>query len=79
MVRGDAKNELKTRFNKEKSITITWIGIESEDREYSKDEIKTFSNSIGDYIFSKSSKNGDIAKTFDKYGDVQNIFVRNEK
>ncbi len=55
------------------------IGIKSENREYSKDEIKTFSNIIGDYIFSKSSKNGDIAKTLDKYGDVLNIFVRNEK
>lgn len=44
-----------------------------------KNEIKTFSNIIGDYIFSKSVKNGDMAKTLDKYGDVLNIFVRNEK
>lgn len=55
------------------------IGIKSENREYSKEEIKSFSNTIGEYIFSKSSKNGDISKAINKYGDVLNIFVRNEK
>lgn len=70
---------LKLDLTKKNQQLLHEIGIESEDREYSKDEIKIFSNSIGDYIFSKSSKNGDIAKTLDKYGDVLNIFVRNEK
>ena len=41
--------------------------------------IKSFSNIIGEHIYSQSSKNGDMAKALAIYGDVLNIFVRNEK
>lgn len=55
------------------------LGINIENRDYSKEEIKTFSNNIGDYIFSKSTKNGDIDKATDRYGDLLKFFVKNEK
>ena len=69
------ENDLSKR-NKE---LLQEIGINSENREYSKEEIKTFCNIIGEHIFNMSSKNGDIAKALVKYSDVLNIFVRNEK
>lgn len=55
------------------------IEINVENREYSKARIKSFINKIGDYIFSKSTKNGDIAKTADRYSDLANILIQNEK
>ena len=70
---------LGTDLSRKKQEALQEIGIKSENREYSKEEIKTFSNSIGDFIFSKSSKNGDIAKATARYGDLLNIFVSNEK
>ena len=70
---------LGTDLSKRNKELIQEIGIKSENREYSKDEIKTFSNIIGDYIYSQSSKNGDMEKALDIYSDVLNIFVRNEK
>ena len=70
---------LKLDLTEKNQQLLHEIGIESENREYSKEEIKTFSNSIGDFIFSKSSKNGDIAKATARYGDLLNIFLRNEK
>ena len=70
---------LGTDLSIENQEILQEIGIKSENREYSKDEIKSFSNIIGDYIFSMSSKNGDIGKALTKYGDVLNVFVRNEK
>ena len=70
---------LGTDLSRKKQEPLQEIGIKSENREYSKEEIKTFSNSIGDFIFSKSSKNGDIAKATARYGDLLNIFVSNEK
>ena len=70
---------LKLDLTEKNQQLLHEIGIESENREYSKDEIKTFSNIIGDYIYSLSSKNGDMAKALDIYGDVLNIFIKNEK
>ena len=70
---------LKLDLTEKNQQLLHEIGIESENREYSKEEIQTFSNSIGDFIFSKSSKNGDIANATAKYSDLLNIFVRNEK
>ncbi len=70
---------LENDLSKKNKELLQEIGIKSENREYSKDEIKSFSNIIGDYIFSMSSKNGDIGKALTKYSDVLNVFVRNEK
>ena len=70
---------LENDLSKKNKELLQEIGIKSENREYSKDEIKSFSNIIGVYIFSMSSNNGDIGTALTKYGDVLNVFVRNEK
>lgn len=70
---------LGTDLSKKKQEALQEIGIKSENREYSKEEIKSFSNTIGEHIYSQSSKNGDMEKALDKFGDILNIFVRNEK
>ena len=70
---------LGTDLSKKNQEVLQEIGIKSENREYSKEEIKTFINSIGEHLNSQSSKNGDMAKALAIYGDVLNIFVRNEK
>ena len=70
---------LGTDLSRKKQEALQEIGITSENREYSKEEIKTFINSIGDFIFSRSSKNGDITRATAKYNDLLNIFIKNEK
>ena len=70
---------LKSDLSEKNQELLHELGIDVENRDYSKEEIKILSNNIGDYIFSKSTKNGDIAKATEKYGDLLNIFVRNEK
>lgn len=70
---------LKTDLSNENQKLLYELGIKSENREYSKDEIKNLSSSIGDYIFSQSSKNNDIEKAIDEYGDLLRVFVKNEK
>ncbi len=70
---------LGTDLSKKNQEVLQEIGIKSENREYSKEEIKSFSNIIGEHIYSQSSKNGDMEKAFDIYGDILTTFVRNEK
>lgn len=70
---------LKEDLTEKNQKLLQEIGIHVESRDYSKEEIKTFTNSIGDFIFSKSFKNGDITKATNQYADLLNIFVRNEK
>lgn len=47
---------LGTDLSKKKQEALQEIGIKSENREYSKEEIKSFSNTIGEHIYSQSSK-----------------------
>ncbi len=70
---------LKLDLTNKNQQLLRELGINIENRDYSKEEIKTFSNSIGDFIFSKSTKNGDIDKATSRYGDLLNFFVKNEK
>lgn len=70
---------LGTDLSKKNQEVLQEIGIKSENREYSKEEIKSFSNIIGEHIYSRSSKNGDMEKAFNIYGDILTTFVRNEK
>ena len=70
---------LKLDLTEKNQQLLHEIGVESENREYSKEEIKTFINSIGDFIFSRSSKNGDITRATAKFNDLLNIFIKNEK
>ena len=48
-----------------------------ENREYSSDEIKRDIVDISNYIMSKSSKNGDIAKAEVQYMPLVNILQKN--
>lgn len=50
--------------------------IKVENREYSADEIKKNINDISDYIISKSSKNGDIAKAQTEYMPLINFLQK---
>ena len=70
---------LGTDLSKKNQEVLQEIGIKSENMEYSKEEIKSFSNIIGEHIYSQSSKNGDMEKAFNIYGDILTTFVRNEK
>ena len=69
---------LMADLSNENQKLLQELGIKSENREYSKDEIKTLCSSIVDYIFSQSSKNNDIVKALDEYGELLRIFVKNE-
>ena len=51
--------------------------VKVEDREYSSDEIKKDIVDISNYIMSKSSKNGDIAKTQAQYMPLVNVLHKN--
>ena len=49
-----------------------------EDRIYSKDEIRHCIDKVGDYIMSKSSKNGDLSKALLECSGLMNILMKNE-
>ena len=64
------------KFNsEEKKMLSNEVGIIIKDREYSKDELRRFETEINDFIFSHSSKNGDILKFANKYDDILNKFI----
>lgn len=52
------------------------IGINIESKNYSTEEIKSYEREIEEFIFSHSSKNGDIAKFSNEYGDILNTIMR---
>lgn len=70
---------LKIDLTEKNQQLLQELGIKIEDKAYSRDEIKSFTNKIGEYIFSQSTKNGDLSKATEKYNDVLNVFVKNEK
>ena len=70
---------LKTDLSSKDQKLLQNIGIKIIDKDYKPNELKTFTNSIGEYIFSQSFKNGYIERAVDEYGDLLRKFVRNEK
>lgn len=62
-------NELKLLEN---------IGINIEDKEYSKEELRKYENEIEEFIMSHSTKNGDISRFINQYNGILNIII-NEK
>ena len=70
---------LKTDLSLKDQKLLQNIGIKIIDKDYKPNELKTFTNNIGEYIFSQSSKNGGIDNAVDKYGELLGIFVRKEK
>lgn len=50
--------------------------IKIENKNYTIEEIKRDISNIGDYIISKSSKNGDIAKAEEEYTELVDILQK---
>ena len=55
------------------------IGINIENREYNNEELKKYEISIEDFIMNHSCKNGDIDKYINKYSNILNRIIKNEK
>lgn len=70
---------LKIDLSKNDQDLLQDLGIKIENKDYTPEELKTFTNSIGEYIFNQSSKNGDIARAVDNYGELLRILIKNEK
>lgn len=70
---------LKIDLSKNDQDLLQELGIKIENKDYTPEELKTFTNSIGEYIFNQSSKNGDIARAVDNYGELLRILIKNEK
>ncbi len=54
------------------------LGINFEDRLYSREEIKRIDYQTRDYIMNQSSKNGDITKTLYKFEDPLKKMIKYE-
>ncbi len=66
---------LKKQF-KDKEIELLQVaGINVEDREYSKEELRKCEMSIEEFIMSHSSKNGDISKLSNQYSGILNALI----
>ena len=63
---------LYQKINENELKKLQEIGIDIENKEYSHEEIRQYAVSIEDYIMSRSSKNGDIGRAIEKYGDIIN-------
>ena len=65
------------QFDKRECELLAKVGDYVEENvEYSKDDIKVFSDDILTYIMSNSSKNGDIAKSSEEFNDILVRFTR---
>lgn len=66
---------LKKQF-KDKEIELLQVaGINVEDREYSKEELRKCEMNIEEFIMSHSSKNGDISKLSNQYSGILNALI----
>ncbi len=66
---------LKKQF-KDKEIELLQVaGINVEDREYSKEELRKCEMNIEEFIMSHSSKNGDISKLSNQYHNILDTFI----
>lgn len=54
------------------------LDTEIEDRNYSKDEIRHCIDKVGNYIMSKSSKNGDLSRALSECSGLMDILIKNE-
>lgn len=68
----------KIDLTEEQQDLLEQLDTEIEDRIYSKDEIRHWIDKVGDYIMSKSSKNGDLSKALLECSELMNILMKNE-
>ena len=68
---------LLNTFTIEQNQLLNEAGIYIQDKDYSKDEIKTIFNSIVENVMNKSLKNRDMTNSLQKYNDIINILDSN--
>ena len=68
---------LKKEFGNEEIKLLKKAGINVEDRDYSKEEIRKCERSIEEFIMLHSSKNGDIPKLSNQYSNILETFIKN--
>ncbi len=66
---------LKNKLSVKNQNLLNEIGINIEDREYSKEEVKHFENEVFTHIMSKSSKNNGISVELSKYNELASILI----
>lgn len=66
---------LKKEFKNEEIELLQVAGINVEDREYSKEELRKCEMNIEEFIMSHSSKNGDISKLSNQYSRILNTII----
>ena len=71
------KMNLLNTFTIEQNQLLNEAGIYIQDKDYSKDEIKTIFNSIVENVMNKSLKNRDMTNSLQKYNDIINILDNN--
>lgn len=52
------------------------IGINLENKEYTKEELRIYENRIEDFIMSHSTKNGDISRLSNQYNSILNTLIK---
>lgn len=67
---------LKKEFKKEEIELLQVAGVNVEDREYSKEELRKCEMDIEEFIMSHSSKNGDISKLSNQYYGILNTLSK---
>lgn len=67
---------LINKFSKKEIKLLSNIGINIKERDYEVNEVRKYEREIEDFIFSHSSKNGDIAKFSNEYGDILNTMIK---
>ena len=61
---------LYERMNNKEITLLKNVGIDIENKNYSKEELKQFEHQIVEYIMSASSKNGEIDKRRNQYDSI---------
>ena len=66
-------------FTENKLKLIQEAGVNIEDRDYSKEELRNCEMQIEEFIMSHSSKNGDVSKFGSQYSDILEDLIRYQK
>ena len=70
---------LMKQFSKEDIKLLSNAGINVEDIDYNKEELKKCELEIEEFIMSHSTKNGDIAQLSNQYSSILNTLVKGNK
>lgn len=70
---------LMKQFSKEDIKLLSNAGINVEDIDYNKEELRKYELEIEEFIMSHSTKNGDIAQLSNQYSSILNTLVKGNK